>query len=378
MPMRLALRLFTFAALASLSTIAAACNKAVDGETSAPGPVDGQGDGGAGGDGDGEPGGDTDPSSVAPLGPVEVVFVRSLGDERDAHDVLVVLDLSSGDERVIADTAQDGRGWGIDGFSISPDRRRIVLASLYGPTAEDTATGHATQRIWTLDVEGKSLKRITPVFTSHAGDMSWWIDVRDPVFTSDGKNVIYDYGETEIGGKGFVRPWIVPADGSGLPRLFLQDEVPCSVVSDASANPVTGEVVLEYAVCNGQMPEGLHAHAPTGARTGVLVDAVRIWGPSRWAPDGRAFVFPGSANHDDPLSLYMMTPADGQLYTLVTGTEQKSILSAAVSPDASRIVYCAGPRASGSARDLRVLDLTKDPVTDAPLTADGRSCAPAF
>lgn len=45
----------------------------------------------------------------------------------------------------------------------------------------------------------------------------------------------------------------------------------------------------------------------------------------------------------------------------------------AIAPDASAIVYCLQ---QGETANLHLVDLTKNPPTDAPITNDGKSCHP--
>src|SRR6185295_10736506 len=111
-------------------------------------------------------------------------------------DVLVAYDLRSGDERVVTDLTGDGSdGWEIWGASISPDRKRIAIASLYGPTKADTDTKLATRRIWTLATDGSDFERVTPVFENTGGGRRLFtIEVDRPAFTQDGSEIIYNFG----------------------------------------------------------------------------------------------------------------------------------------------------------------------------------------
>ncbi len=167
------------------------------------------------------------------------------------HDVLVARDLSNDDELVITDLTGDGSsGWEIGGYSLSPDRRRIALASLYDPTDEDVATGLATRAIWTFAVDGTDFRRLTPTFPPD-GRQGFQYDIADPEWTADGSRVLFDFGEYWWEGttfKGGSFPWSVAADGSEPPKSF-PTPADCTVMYP-TRNPATGEFLfLHTCVC---------------------------------------------------------------------------------------------------------------------------------
>ncbi|MBS2015889.1 MAG: PD40 domain-containing protein [Deltaproteobacteria bacterium] len=296
----------------------------------------------------------------------------------DVHH-LVARDLATGSERVVTDLTSDGsKGWSIDGFAISPDRTQIVMASLYGPTKEDNDTQLATNRIWLLDTEGKSWQRLTPVFkNTNLGTPGFRIDVRSPVFSKDGATVYYQYGEMVIGKSGASRTWAVPTDGSKLPDL-LDTPASCSAASPPSINPATGDVVLAQDFCQDKADAGLVIFKADGQKPEMLVQG-EGFGTStvRWAADGSLFLYTFQTGGLASLNAYVLEKK--QSVPLVQPPSGASIDGATLSPDGNFIVYCLrqGAFVDGT-RNLHLMDLSKEPVTDTVITNDGVSCDPIF
>ncbi|MEO6598554.1 MAG: hypothetical protein ABIQ16_01685 [Polyangiaceae bacterium] len=312
-------------------------------------------------------------------------------EETKDNDLLVALDLESGEQRVVTDLTGDGSsGWDIDSYSLSPDRRRIALSSLYGPTNADTATGLATKAIWTLGTNGADFRRLTPTFPKDAqGRNGFQYDVGDPEWTADGSSVVYDFGSywwegTTLSGGSF--PWIVAADGKSLPSSIPID-APCSVLYP-SRNPVTGDFLLIHSVCVPGQGEGngLYLYSAEGeAEPAQLVASTHVVGgvdvsltkPS-WFSDGSGFLFVGGVGETDWSPSLLAYAADtGKVSLLVPAPEGTGIRSVAASPDSSKIVYCTYDKESG-AKDLHLIDLAPASPTDVAITTDGKSCQPSF
>lgn len=325
---------------------------------------------------DGGPGTNPDGGGTVVDGPAlpagTFLYTRSVANDKD-H--LIARDLATGAERVVTDLKGDGsEGWSINGFSLSSDRKRIVLASLYGPTTADTSTLLATQRIWMLDTEGKSFARLTPVFkNSNPGTPGFRIDVRNPVFSRDGSTVYYQYGEQVIGSSaGITRAWAVSTDGSAVPDL-LETSAACSIASVVSVDPSSGKVMIEQDLCqqtadqafvfftaDKQPPETVYSFGST-----LNVNP----SPPRWAVDGSFFLFTTTDG------LYALDMARKQPLKITSPAGGARVENGAVAPDGSAIVYCVR---DGASSNLHVIDLTKSPAEDRPLTTDGRSCNPVF
>jgi Tol biopolymer transport system component len=309
------------------------------------------------------------------------------------HDLLVARDLASGEERIVTDLTGDGSdGWEIWGASISPDRKRIAIASLFGPTKADNDTGLATRRIWTLNADGSDFERLTPVFpNTGAGRHLFSIEVDRPAFTEDGSAVIYNFGNYWYEGttlKGGSLPWSISTAGGGLPMAF--DTISTCSVLHPAVNPATGDVLFIHSVCIRSADQGLFLY-PKGGGTAptMLVQAGNGAGeidpsltPPSWLPDGSGFVFVGTTSVDrngttevvPALFLYDMTA--NKVAPLVISEPNEYVQAAAIAPDASAIVYCL--RHGSDAQDLHLIDLTTDPATDSPMTTDGKSCYPTF
>lgn len=365
------MRLSLFA-LGIVSTLGlAACSTSNGGGTSG-------GSSGSSGDADGgsSSGSSGASSSGGVKGPAipEGTFLFTRRVSADAQH-LVARDLATGAERVVTDLTSDGsKGWDINGFALSPDRTQVVLASIYGPTEEDNRTMLATQRIWLLDTEGKSFTRLTPVFkNSSPGTAGFRIDVRSPVFSKDGKTVYYQYGEQVIGKSGGSRTWAVSTDGSKVPDL-LETPATCGSASPPTVNPATGDVLLAQGFCQNAADQGLVIFKADGQAPQMFVAGEDFpTSPVRWAADGSLFLyasgFPGSRS----LSAYIVDQK--KTVALVQPPSGSDVLSGALSRDGNAIVYCMR---TGDAYDLRILDLSKDPVEDRAITTDGRSCDPVF
>jgi hypothetical protein len=313
--------------------------------------------------------------SAKSLSPTVFVFERKVASDRD-H--LVAMDYMSGEQRVITTLAEGSvAGWSLNGVTVSPDRTRIVIASMYGATAADNATGLATNRLWNLDTEGKDFRRLTPVFpNTHPGQLGWHIDVRDPAYSPDGQFVVFDYGEGDSAG-GYVAPWVVAADGNSLPSLF-ETNLDCSVNNNAAFNPVTGDLLLEHAVCIGAGKVGFYSYPSGGGAPDYLVNDQGMSlssEPPAFSADGSVFVYSGTTYSDNIMSLYAYIVSERRVVTLIPGGVGIDILNATFSPDNTHMVYCVK---QGDAYDLRLVDFGVDPPTDSPLTNDGISCDAVF
>ncbi len=288
------------------------------------------------------------------------------------------MDYVSLEQRVITTLAEGSvPGWGIDGVSVSPDRTRIVLASSYGATAQDTATGLATNRLWSLDINGGDFVRLTPVFpNTHPGQTGWSIDVRDPAFSADGQNVVFDYGEGDVQG-GYVAPWFVPADGSALPSS-IDTNLDCSVNGNAAFNPATGDLLLTHVVCLPGVGAGFYSYPAAGGAPEYLVDEKGVSiasDPPAFSADGSVFVYAARSDSDNIQSLYVYVVSQKQVSPLLLGGNGVDIVNATFAPDNAHMVYCTK---AGDAYDLHLIDLGVDPPTDVPLTNDGASCDAVF
>lgn len=310
--------------------------------------------------------------------------------ETKDHDLIVAHDFRTGDERIVTDLTGDGSsGWEIDGFALSPDRRRIAIASLYGPTKEDTATGLATRAIWTLAVDGSDFRRLTPTFPKDAqGRQGFQYDIGYPEWTADGAQIVYDFGQYWWEGatfKGGSFPWIVSAAGKVPPSSFPTPS-DCTVLYP-SRNPASGEFLFIHSVCvPGQGEgEGLYLYPASGGKNPQkLVDSshgdggvdVFLAKPS-WFSDGSGFLFlGGTADTDWRPSLLACDLTNNTISMLVPAPVGTGIQRVAVSADTSKIVYCLS-RDDGR-EDLHLIDLSLTSPTDVELTTDGKSCHPSF
>lgn len=305
------------------------------------------------------------------------VFERRVGND---YDHLVAMDLVSLEQRVITTLVEQGssvEGYKLDGVTVSPDRTRIVIASLFGPTAADVATGLATNRLWSLDTSGSDFQRLTPVFpNSHAGQSGWRIDVRDPAYSADGTLIVFDYGEGDFNG-GYVAPWVTAADGSTLPSL-IDTNLDCSVNGNAAFNPVTGDLLLAHVVCIGGVPGGYYLYPKDGGAPDYLVNEEGVslsTEPPAFSADGSIFVYAARTYSDNVQSLYAYIMSERRVVPLVLGAVGVDIVNASFAPDNVHMVYCVN---QGDAYDLRLLDFSVDPPTDTALTNDGVSCDAVF
>jgi hypothetical protein len=309
------------------------------------------------------------------LPPTTFVFERSVGEGRD-H--LVAMDFVTREQRIITTLAEGSvDGWNVDGVSVSPDRTRIVLASRYGATAEDNATGLSTNRLWSLDTQGGDFRRLTPVYpNTHAGESGWQIDIRDPAFHPHGQLVAFDHGEGN-GQGGYVAPWTVSADGTSLPSL-VQTNLDCSVNGNAVFHPVTGDMLLMHVVCIPGTGGGFYLYPQAGGAPDYLVneDGVSLSSePPAFSFDGSVFVYTARAYADNIQSLYAYVMSERKVVPLLLGANGIDIVNAAFAPDNAHMVYCVR---EGDAYNLRMLDLGADPMTDTALTNDGVSCDAVF
>ena len=303
----------------------------------------------------------------------------------DKQHVLMAYDSTNGETRVVTDLRGDGsEGWTIDGFSISPDRTRIVMASLYGPTKADVDTGLSSQRLWSFAADGSDYRRLTPVWQNSGGGRTGWnVQVRNPMFTLSGTDVIYGYGEYWYEGttlKGGSDLWVVSSAGGGVPS-YPQSPVTCSRVAP-SVDPKTGKVAVLHSVCAGSQA-GIYLYAPDGSGTPepLVVDSnalsTSLEAP-RWVGDGSVFVFIGvtpvtvNGSTRNGQGLFAFDMASRTPSAVVVPEEpDTSVVDATIAPDGRALVYCLR---KGDAQDLHLIDLTKTPATDTAITKDGKSC----
>jgi len=316
------------------------------------------------------------------------LYVKAITADSDA---LIARDFATGKERVVTDLRGDGSdGWEIWGHAISPDRKRIAVASLYGPTKADTDTKIATRNISTFDSEGGDFQRLTPVFpNTGAGRTNFSIDVQGPVFSADGGSIIYDFGNWWYEGttlNGGSLPWLVSTQGD-VPESFPTISS-CSVI-EPSVNPATGDVLFVHSVCINAADEGIFLYPSAGGTEPVkLID--RGYGagevdpslePASWVGDGSGFIFVADmqvtrgADTDTASSLLAFDMATGDIGVLIIPEPNTSVRNAAIAPDGSGIVYCLY---HDDVYDLHAIDLTLDPPEDAAITDDGKSCSPVF
>ncbi|HEX2874523.1 MAG TPA: hypothetical protein VHP33_24890 [Polyangiaceae bacterium] len=357
------------------------------GGTASTGPTNGGATGDAGSTGNGEAGGSNTPAGA--LSTTTFLYVHSVTPDADE---LVAVDYATGEQWVVTDQkGDDSDGWEIRGHAISPDRTRIAIASLYGPTKADNATGLATRRIWTLAADGSDFQRLTPVFDNDGGGRkNYSLEVESPVYSLDGTRIIYDFGSwwyegTTLEGGSF--PWSVTTTGNDLPEPF-PTITSCTVI-EPSVNPATGDVLLVHSVCIKSDDEGIFLYPKDGGTEPVkLID--RGYGAgavdpaltrASWLADGSGFVFVGgievtrgetTATANSLLAYDMET---GDISVLVIPDAETHIRSAAIAPNGDGIVYCL---AHDDLLDLHAVDFTVDPPVDSAITDDGISCSPVF
>ncbi|MBI5532658.1 MAG: hypothetical protein HY898_08095 [Deltaproteobacteria bacterium] len=381
----------SFAPLAILILVSACTTSSSPGQNPDPSAGEGgaAGDGGSAGNGgssgsgglpgnggsSGTGGSAGNAGAASALSPTTFIFERKVGGDRD-H--LVAMDFVSGDQRVITTLAEGSvEGWKIDGATVSPDRTRIVISTMFGATAEDNATGLATNRLWSLDIAGGDVRRLTPVFpNTHPGQTGWHIDIRDPAFFPDGKSVIFDFGEGDFQ-SGYVAPWIVSTDGGSLPSLF-KTNLDCSVNGNAAFNPATGDMLLSHVVCIPGTGGGFYLYPKNGGAPDYLVneDGVSMSSePPAFSVDGTVFVYTARTYSDSIQSLYAYIMSDRKVVPLILGASGTDIVNASFAPDNAHMVYCVK---QGDLYNLRLLDFGVDPPTDKALTNDGVSCDAVF
>lgn len=361
-----------------VGALLAACNPSAS--TGSASPEGGLGDGGGAGTG-----------PVLPDGTLLYLHTERSGN--DIHDSILARDLASNSERVVTDLTGDGStGWEVWGFALSPDRRRIAISSLYGPTKEDNATGLATRAIWTLATDGTDFRRLTPTFPNDAaGRQSFTHDVSNPEWTADGSHVLFDFGTYWYQGgtlRGGSFPWSISAAGGDAPSSVLTP-TDCGQVIYPSRNPVTGDILFLDEICIPGQGEGdgLYLYPADGSKTPKKIIAsahvdgnvdVFLAKPA-WFPDGSGFLFIGGVTETDwrpSLLAYDMT--NDKISLLATAPEETGIDSVALSPDATKVVYCLRQNNGAFVANLHLIDLTSSSLTDTAITTDGKSCSPSF
>lgn len=325
-------------------------------------PTQGPGAGDGGNAGTGAP-------LAEPLSATTFAYVRHVAND---HDELVAHDLATGTERTITDLRDGDTYHDIAGFSISPDRRSVVLATSYGAEQADLFT--VARRVFKLGVDGKGFVRLTPTFKNNGGGSpSYFIDVRDPVFSKDGSTVYYTFGESNRGFGG-TRTWSVSAAGGSLPSL-IDSNATCSDVGQASVG-ANGALLLVQSTCQNEADEGFFAYPATGEPVKVFgTEGSNTVSPVGWAPDGSGFLL-ALSDRNSVGSLHFYSGATQTAPMIVQGTRDVAFVRGAAMLADGKIVYCV--RSGTGAEDLHVVDASATPPTDTPLTTDGKSCDPRY
>lgn len=307
--------------------------------------------------------------AAEPLSATTFAYVRRVAND---HDELVAHDLATGSERTITDLREGETYSSVAGFSISPDRRSIAVATSYGAEAADLFA--VARRVFKLGVDGKGFVRLTPPFKNNGGGSpSYFIDVRDPVFSKDGATVFYTFGESNRGFGG-TRTWSVSAAGGSLPAL-VESSFACSDIGQASVG-ANGGLVLVHSTCQNAADEGFFAYPATGAPAKVFgPENATVVSPVSWAPDGSGFLV-ALRNVNGVGSLHFFDGETGTAPMLVQGTRNVAYVRSATMLADGKIVYCV--QSGTGATDLRLLDGTVTPPTDTALTTDGKSCDPRY
>lgn len=401
------MRTFFLGSIPALATAAlVACTSS---DASQANGANGTSDGGTTPDADGGPGnGDGDGNGAAkgtPLPATTFLFARDTSTETNTrrHSV-IAYDTATGTERVVTDLRGDGStGWEVSGIAIAPDRTRLAIASLYGPTKEDTDTGLATRRLWSLTTDGTDFQRLTPVVPNQGGGKSGYsIPIDNPVFSRDGSELYYNFGTYWYEGtklQGGSRTWRVASAANGTTPSQLDTNAPCTVIHPA-VRPTTGELVLTHSVCaqgkaglflypaNGGEPaplleEGSYDFVVGGATVSYPVQ-LALSTPS-WAADGSGFAFTGAiykdgAWHREAFAYDMNEKTFQEI--VVPSTSDSSVENVTVKGDLTALAYCLrSPDPADTSRtvlNVHLVDLTKTPADDKAITTDGKSCAPVW
>lgn len=331
---------------------------------------------GASGGGSGATGGAA-PGSALPTSAFLYVSSKAKG-----QDVLMAYDTKSKKTAVVTDLTGDGSsGWPIDGVALSPDRTRVAVATLYRPTKADNDTGIATNRIWTFALDGSAEKRLTPVFpNTGAGKSNFTIDVRAPVFSRDGAQVLFDYGEYWYEGttlKGATSPFWVSAQGSVPVELPVAKS--CLQVTNPAIVPTTGEIVAIHSICLDNASAGIWLYPAAGGDSPKQLVSASVTSPYLGTPsiifDGSGFLFIGTPAGGNN-TLYLYDFASATITPIIAPKAPNTGVSwATVNPDATAVVYVLRQDTS---YDLHLIDLTVKPATDTALTTDGISKSPVW
>lgn len=381
------MRTLSLLALPLLAAFAAACTSTSSSSSGSSGSSGSSS--GSSGDPSGSSGG-TPGANVAPIPATTLLYVAR--PSNDKH-VLMSWDLEKDEKKVITDLTGDGSsGWDIAGYAISPDRTRIAIASLYDATKEDVATGFPGRRIHLVGADGNNFVRLTPVWENlGGGKKNWTVEVRDPMFTLDGKDVLFSYGQywyegTKLEGASSI--WSVSAAGGKLPEPAWPLDG-CSV-TDASTDPKTGKVAVVQSVCIDSKNTGIWLYSRDGSSAPERVVGGASVDPDleqvSWAKDGSGFVFVGQTERQVDGSskrirgVFAYDAASKQVIDIALPTGQdQSVRDATLAPDASAVVYClVTSTQSGQTYDLHLVDVTANPMKDVALTNDGQSCNPRW
>lgn len=353
-----------------------------------------------------------DATDPGPLPATSIVFERTHPDDPSLES-LHVLDLGTGEERLLTDIADTGSpGAAIVGSALSPDRRWVLFATAHGFDESDVAMGSGARIVWRIAADGSVTERVSPRApdTSLTGQVcrvqpdcpadqacdtqrhrcyrtGEQLTTGNPAVGPDGSATYYEVGSFDFSTAGIAGgAWLAEQRANDATVRFLGAEARCGLVTNPAPSPVPGIVLAIHTVCLDATQEGIHVwDTATGQHQLVVPHSmsgldIQLETPD-WLADGSGFAFVARDFVDDETGRWL--GAGAFVYDIASGRTERIIPPAAqgydvdslaLAPTGDAAVVCY---ATPAGHELWLVPLPY-PGTAQPLVQDGRSCDPSW
>ncbi|MER6401877.1 hypothetical protein ABT263_38470 [Kitasatospora sp. NPDC001603] len=259
----------------------------------------------------------------------------------------------------------DHPDWSPDGSTLAFDRT-------------ETETGAA--RLWTVSADGERAHQIGQLCETGAADCANEQE-SGPAFSPDGKQLAFSrtWGaiDTSTQQIQYSDLYLMSPDGTNAQRLtFLTNDTPYSgEVRNPSWSPDGKQLVFEYRTSStGQPASGRALYVVNADGTGLrrlTPWELRAGERASWSPDGTRILFttyPAGPDYTPGGGIYTVQPDGSAIDALTPGPSEVFYGAAAYSPDGTSIVFSQAP--AGGTADLYRMQTNGTGVTRITETAD--------
>ncbi|MFE2729419.1 TolB family protein [Kitasatospora sp. NPDC059327] len=272
------------------------------------------------------------------------------------------------------DGRDDHPDWSPDGSTIAFDR---------------TETENGTARLWTVSADGEGAHPLGQLCEPDAADCTNEQE-SGPAFSPDGKQIAFSraWGAIDPSDNKQIQYsdlYLMSPDGTNAQRLtFLTNDKPYSGdVRNPSWSPDGKQLVFEYRTSTtGQPAAGRALYVVNADGTGLrrlTPWELRAGERASWSPDGTRIVFttyPAGPDYSPGGGIYTVQPDGSTIDALTPGPSNVFYGAAAYSPDGTSIVFAQAP--AGGTADLYRMQANGTGVTRITDTADQWESRPSW